>query len=91
MLSKNKYDVLLLGLNMPGMNGIGLYRRIEKEYPEAATKVIFMSADTPEQSFFTKANRPFLLKPFTTDDLLNTYRTHIEDHGGRAQATQTGK
>jgi CheY-like chemotaxis protein len=74
MLGKNEYDVVLVDLSMPFMSGIELYQRIEGGHPEGATKVVFMSVDMPDprtRSFFTKINRPFLLKPSTTGDLMN--------------------
>ncbi len=77
MLGKNEYDIVLVDLRMPIMTGIELYRRIEQGYPEVAAKIVFMSVDVPHlqtQSFFTKINRPFLLKPFTIDELMNASR-----------------
>lgn len=77
MVGKNEYNIMLVDLRMPIMSGIELYRRIEEAYPEMATKVVFMSVDIPDpktRSFFTKVNRPFLLKPFTMDDLMNAFR-----------------
>lgn len=76
MLGKNEYDIVLVDMRMPIMSGVELYRRIEEKYHEVATKVVFMSVDIPDpktQSFFTKVNRPFLLKPFTMDDLMNAF------------------
>ena len=81
MLSKNKYDILLVDLNMPVMNGIELYQRIEKEYPEVTTRVVFISADTPgpqARSFFAKVNRPFLSKPFTIEAVMNAFKSCTE-------------
>ena len=78
MLSKNRYDVLLVDLNMPVMNGIELYRCIEEEYPEVATRVVFISADTPgpqARSFFAKVNRPFLSKPFAIEAVMNAFKS----------------
>ena len=73
MLSKNEYDILLVDLGMPGMSGMELYQRIKEKHPEVADKVIFMSADIQNiatQHLIAKAKRPFLLKPFTVDDLM---------------------
>jgi len=74
ILDKKSYDVVLIDLNMPVVSGIELYQRIEKRNPHIASKIIFMSVDVPDsriQSFFTKINRPFLLKPFTMDEFLS--------------------
>ncbi len=77
MLGKNGYDIVLVDLRMPVMSGTELYRRIEESYPETTRKVVFMSGGIPDyrtRSFFKKTNRPFLLKPFTIDDLMNAFR-----------------
>ncbi len=74
MLEKNRYDILLIDLNMPVVNGIELYQRIEGRNPHIESKIIFMSADSPGsrmRRFFTNINRPFLQKPFTINDFLN--------------------
>lgn len=80
MLRKNDYNILLLDVNMPVMNGIQLYHSIVKEYPESARRVVFMSADTFNPK---KINRPFLSNPFSIDELMSIYRTSIEGHGTR--------
>jgi len=80
MLNKDRYNALLVDMNMPFMSGIELYRCVERTYPEMATKVVFMSLDIPDpktRSFFTKVNWPFLLKPFTIDDLMNAFRNCV--------------
>jgi len=78
LLNENDYDMVLTDIRMPVMTGIELYQRIEHTCPKAANKVVFMSIDIPDpqtRSFFTKVNRPFLLKPFTMDDLVNAFRS----------------
>ncbi|MEQ4489592.1 MAG: response regulator [Dehalococcoides mccartyi] len=73
MLSKNKYDILLIDLDMPIMSGIELYQRIKDKYPDIVERVIFMSAGNPNAStrhFLVKTRQPFLLKPFTVAELL---------------------
>jgi DNA-binding response OmpR family regulator len=74
MLNGNKYDIVLIDLMMPVMSGIDLYQCIEEGYPEVAARVVFMSTEVPDPAtgnFFKKKARPFLLKPFTIDELLN--------------------
>ncbi|MDD5537336.1 MAG: response regulator [Candidatus Omnitrophica bacterium] len=75
ILSKSTYDIVLVDINMPVMDGIELYRKIEKQFPDVATRVVFMSADNQPPQVFKKVNRPFLAKPFTTEALMNAYRS----------------
>ncbi len=93
ILSKDQYDILLVDLNMPVMSGIELYQRLTKEHPDAAARVVFMSADSqaPQTRSLKKINRPFLLKPFTVDDLMNAFRScsHGEGPDGSKTANKS--
>lgn len=72
MLMKGNYDLLLVDIKTPVMDGKQLYRYIKRRYPELASRVIFttgdvMSSDT--QDFLEQTGRPVLLKPFSPDEL----------------------
>lgn len=72
MLMKADYDLLLVDIKTPVMDGKQLYRYIKKRYPELADRVIFTTGDVignDTQSFLEQAGRPFLLKPFSPDEL----------------------
>jgi len=72
MLMKGDYDLLLVDIKTPVMDGKQLYRYIKKRYPELAGRVIFTTGDVAgddTQSFLEWAARPFLLKPFSPDEL----------------------
>ena len=72
MVNEKKYDLCLADIRTPAMNGIELYRYLEKEYPDLARKVIFTTGDILSgniDAFLKEANRPFLPKPFTPDEL----------------------
>lgn len=71
-LEKEEFDLCLLDVKMPIMDGTQLYRYIERSNPELVNKVIFMTGDVLSDKiaeFLTKTNRPHLAKPFTLDDL----------------------
>ena len=56
----------------PVMNGMELYRHLEKVQPELASKVIFISGDVlgeEVKTFLTQVDKHFLPKPFTLDEL----------------------
>ena len=57
---------------MPKLNGVDLYRYIEKEHPKLVEKMIFTTGDLLSQDvgmFLEEVDRPFLPKPFTPDEL----------------------
>jgi PAS domain S-box-containing protein len=43
LLDGERFDVVLCDVLMPGLNGIDLYRELERERPELAERIIFMS------------------------------------------------
>ena len=72
MLMEEDYDLLLIDIKTPVMNGKEFYRNIEARYPKLRDKVIFTTGDVisnDTQSFLEQAGRPCLLKPFTPDEL----------------------
>jgi DNA-binding response OmpR family regulator len=72
MLMQADYDLLLVDIKTPVMDGKQLYRYIEKRYPELASRVIFTTGDVfgdDTQRFLEQTGRPVLLKPFSPDEL----------------------
>jgi len=72
MLMKADYDLLLVDIKTPVMDGKQLYHYIEERYPQLADRVIFTTGDViseDTQSFLERTGRPFLLKPFSPDEL----------------------
>lgn len=72
MLMKADYDLLLVDIKTPVMDGKQLYRYIEQRYPQLAGRVIFTTGDVinnDTQRFLEQVGRPVLLKPFSPDEL----------------------
>mgnify|MGYP001100754992 CR=1 FL=1 len=72
MLGKKKYDLCLIDVRTPVMNGKELYQHIKEKYPKFTNKTIFTTAATLDDkvaSLLKGANRPYLPKPFTPDEL----------------------
>ena len=66
------YDCIVLDMNMPGMNGVQLYKLINASHKRLAQKVIFITGGgvTPEpQDLSSAVTNPILLKPFDMDEL----------------------
>ena len=67
VLECEHYDLLLVDIHMPGMNGMEFFRALALRELENAPKVIFItgSADEPEiANFLESTGRPVLAKPF---------------------------
>ncbi|PKM82420.1 MAG: histidine kinase [Firmicutes bacterium HGW-Firmicutes-14] len=68
-------DVILMDINMPGMDGIAATEQISLKCPKSA--IIIMSVQG-EQEYLKKAMvagaREYMVKPFSTDELVDTIR-----------------
>ena len=74
MLGKMDYDLVLIDIRTPIMNGKQLYQVIIDQYPKLAGRVIFNTGDVMDghtQRFLELAGRPFLPKPFSSQALLD--------------------
>ncbi|MBW8687944.1 response regulator [Chitinophaga rhizophila] len=79
---KNKYDIILLDLQMPGMTGLEVVRRIreDKEPIKAHTPVLALTADTaiPASREFIEAGfNDYLLKPFREREIYKVIIRHL--------------
>jgi DNA-binding response OmpR family regulator len=66
------YDLCLVDIRTPGMNGPELYQWMRETHSQLANKVIFATGDTmggDTEGFLERAGRPFLPKPFTPGEL----------------------
>jgi len=66
------YDVVITDLRMPGLSGIELHARLERERPELLRKLILSTGDavSPEAAaFLRRAACPVLSKPFELAEL----------------------
>jgi DNA-binding response OmpR family regulator len=75
MLDEVDYDLCLIDLKKPIMNGKQLYQVIVEKHQKLIGGVIFTTgerADVSTKHFLESAGRPSLSKPFTTDELQNT-------------------
>lgn len=76
---RNDYDLLLLDVRLPGIDGLEMMRRIRKTKPEA--QVIVMTGN-PSPEVETEARRlkaaAFITKPVTTDEFLRQVREALK-------------
>jgi DNA-binding response OmpR family regulator len=76
-LKEQDYDLCLIDIMTPIMDGKQLYSWIEAEHPQMVRGVIFTTGDAinPDTKvFLERVKRPFLPKPFTLDELKKVIR-----------------
>jgi len=74
----DRYDLCLIDIRTPGMNGIELYQYLKEINSEATDRVIFTTGDIINdelKTFLDETGRPFLPKPFTLDELRSVIQT----------------
>ncbi|MCK5434072.1 MAG: response regulator [Dehalococcoidales bacterium] len=72
IIEKKQYDLYLLDIRTPEINGIELYQWLKEKHPQLANRVIFTSGSVVDKDikiFLGQTGRPFLSKPFTSDEL----------------------
>ena len=77
MLGQGDYDLVLIDIRTPVMNGKQLYQSIIEKYPELVSRVIFTTGDVlggDTKSFLEESGRLFLPKPFIPDELKTVVR-----------------
>ncbi len=76
------YDLVILDINMPAIDGIDFYVRASALNPEIKDKVLFITGDVSGEldalNAFLNINRNVLRKPFTKDVFITAVRNVIE-------------
>jgi two-component system NtrC family sensor kinase len=76
------YNLVLVDIKIPGMNGVELYKRIQKIDKSLARRIIFitgdiMSADT--EKFLSEAKVAHIDKPFDAEQLKREVRCALNE------------
>ena len=72
-LNNQFYNLCILDLRMPGINGIELYKYLYDNYRDLSGKVVFTTGDITDSlvsRFLHNSERVCLQKPFTPKELL---------------------
>ena len=74
------YDLIVCDLKMPRVDGMTFYRALERDHPDAARRIVFVTGDvagTEAEQFLEETGCRWLAKPFRLRDLLRTAREVI--------------
>ena len=80
-LRHGSYDLILLDVRMPEIDGRELFSTLSQEDPEAASRVVFMTGDFANaevQRFLAGSRRPLLAKPFSLTDLYEMVAAQLD-------------
>jgi PAS domain S-box-containing protein len=87
LVDENFFDVILLDIRMPHINGIRLYEMLKERSPEQAKRVVFLTGDILSSLTLEAQNVgvPILLKPLTCDELV----AFLQEHSWRLRQVGT--
>ena len=71
-IAARSYDLIVSDLRMPKLDGVGLYRELERGRPTLLGRLVFVSGGTEPReyaSFLEATHAPVLSKPFRLEDL----------------------
>ncbi len=83
-IAARSYDLILCDLLMPELDGVGLYRELERQQPSLLQRLAFVSGSTevPEYASFCERTAVTLLsKPFALADLHRLVHRLLGDLG----------
>jgi CheY-like chemotaxis protein len=84
MVQQKQYDYCLIDVKTPAMNGLEFYMWLQEQHSTLANQVIFTTGDISfgeTQRFLEESDRPFLPKPFTSDELITRVRETWKETG----------
>jgi two-component system, sensor histidine kinase and response regulator len=80
-LKVKQFDLILLDLNMPGMNGFEVCKRIRSDKEMYDVPIIFLSAESERGSIlkgFEVGAQDYVTKPFDSRELLARVKTQLD-------------
>jgi two-component system copper resistance phosphate regulon response regulator CusR len=87
-----RYDLVLLDLVLPQLNGLAVLERVQQERPELPVIVVSARGDVATKlRAFELGARDYVEKPFSFDELLARIRVHLVKPLSRARILRAGE
>ena len=84
LLEGASYDLMVLDMRMPGMDGVEVMRRTRKTHPDLPVIVLTAHASLESAIAAVKLGAAdYLLKPFDVEDLFTTVSHALQEHAER--------
>jgi putative two-component system response regulator len=81
IINKSEFDLILLDVMMPGLNGYDVCKKIKAGDSNQETPIIFLTALTDLDSIsaaFNAGGVDYITKPFHAEELLSRVRVHMQ-------------
>ena len=81
MLQKRDYDIIISDVDMPDVNGMEVYKYIDKYFPHLINRIVFATGNSFNgnyRNFFQSIQCPVLFKPFELDKLRSAVRSIVQ-------------
>ncbi|MFC1483525.1 ATP-binding protein [Candidatus Neomarinimicrobiota bacterium] len=78
LLHKEKYDVALVDLTLPDLNGFELCTQTKQQYPDLVTIIMSESASDAEKDLHHESVDAWLPKPFNAGELLQVVNRYLQ-------------
>ena len=91
MMGADRYDLVLLDVMMPGLDGFEVCRRLKTSTESRDIPIIFLTAKTEQEDIITGFHLgavDYVTKPFNAVELLARVRTHLALKRSREQIEQ---
>jgi signal transduction histidine kinase/ActR/RegA family two-component response regulator len=88
-LDQRSYDLVITDTKMPVLDGVGLYREIERRFPSIRRRVIFVTGDVldeDKQKILALTEATVIAKPFSLSDVRAAVRRRLAEIEGAAPA-----
>jgi len=82
MLAERRYDLIITDTKMPHLDGVDMYREIERRFASMRGRVVFVTGDVLDQEkreFLAAANATVITKPFELSDVRAAVRRRLAE------------